>query len=99
MQLSAVLTARQGNAKILNSDAGHSLMQNVGITNAQYLTALMIFFVSYTLFETPSNYMLKRFRPSRWIAFLMFAWGAMTMILGGIHNFGALVAVRFLLGM
>ncbi|KAI0821745.1 MFS transporter [Trametes gibbosa] len=87
-----------GNAKILNADAGHSLMQNVGITNDEYLTALMIFFVSYTLFETPSNYMLKRFRPSRWIAFLMFAWGAMTMILGGIHNFGGLIAVRFLLG-
>ena len=59
----------------------------------------MIFYVSYTLFETPSNYMLKKFRPSRWIAFLMFAWGAMTMILGGISNFGGLVAVRFLLGM
>ncbi|OJT10808.1 hypothetical protein TRAPUB_12677 [Trametes pubescens] len=88
-----------GNAKILNADAGHSLMQNVGITNDQYLTALMIFFVSYTIFETPSNYMLKRFRPSRWIAFLMFSWGAMTMILGGIHNFGGLIAVRFLLGM
>ena len=58
----------------------------------------MIFYVSYTLFETPSNYMLKRFRPSRWIAFLMFAWGAMTMILGGINNFGGLVAFRFLLG-
>lgn len=26
----------------------------------------MIFIVAYTLFETPSNYMLKKFRPSRW---------------------------------
>ena len=68
------------------------------MSNQQYLNALMIFFVSYTVFETPSNYMLKKFRPSRWIAFLMFAWGAMTMILGGVRNFGGLVAVRFLLG-
>ena len=73
-------------------------MQSLGITNQQYLNALMIFFVSYTLFETPSNYMLKKLRPSRWIAFLMFAWGAMTMLLGAIHTFPALVAVRFLLG-
>ena len=64
------------------------------MSNQQYLAALMIFFVSYTVFETPSNYMLKKFRPSRWIAFLMFAWGAMTMILGGVRNFGGLVAVR-----
>ena len=73
-------------------------MQTLGISNGQYLLALMIFYISYTLFETPSNYMLKRFRPSRWIAFLMFSWGAMTMILGGINNFAGLVAFRFLLG-
>ncbi|KAI0755689.1 MFS transporter [Fomes fomentarius] len=87
-----------GNAKILNAEHGSSLMQTLGISNQQYLVALMIFYVSYTLFETPSNYMLKRFRPSRWIAFLMFAWGAMTMILGGISNFSGLIAFRFFLG-
>ncbi|EJF62083.1 MFS transporter [Dichomitus squalens] len=87
-----------GNAKILNSNTGHSLLQSLNMSNQQYLVALMIFYVSYTVFETPSNYMLKKFRPSRWIAFLMFAWGAMTMILGGVHNFGGLIAVRFLLG-
>lgn len=69
------------------------------MTNQQYLIALMIFIVAYTIFETPSNYMLKRFRPSRWLAFLMFGWGVMTMVLGAVHNFGGVVAVRFLLGM
>lgn len=59
----------------------------------------MIFLVSYTLFETPSNYMLKKFRPGRWLGFLMFGWGAMTLILGSVQNFGGLTAVRFLLGM
>ena len=89
----------QGNAKILNAATGDSLLQTLHMTNQQYLVALMIFYVSYTVFETPSNYMLKKFRPSRWIAFLMFSWGAMTMILGGVKNFGGLIAVRFLLGM
>ena len=73
-------------------------MQTLNISNQQYLVALMIFFVSYTIFETPSNYILKKLRPSRWIAILMFAWGAMTMLLGAIHNFGGLVALRFFLG-
>lgn len=58
----------------------------------------MVFIVSYTVFETPSNYMLKKFRPSRWLAFLMFGWGCMTMILAASHNFGTVVAIRFLLG-
>lgn len=56
----------QGNAKVLNKDTGDSLVQKLNITNQQYLVALMIFIVAYTLFETPSNYMLKKFRPSRW---------------------------------
>lgn len=34
------------------------------------------FLVAYGLFEVPSNILLKKLRPSRWIAFLMFAWGA-----------------------
>ena len=68
------------------------------MTDKQYLDALMIFFISYSVFETPSNYMLKKFFPSRWFAFLMLGWGAMVMILGGVQNFGGLTAVRFLLG-
>ena len=59
----------------------------------------MMFTIAYMLFEVPSNYMLKAFRPSRWIALLMFSWGAMTMCLGATTNSGSLTAVRFLLGM
>ncbi|KAI0338695.1 MFS transporter [Trametopsis cervina] len=88
-----------GNAKVLNSETGDSLVQKLNMSNQQYLVALMIFIVAYTLFETPSNYMLKKFRPSRWIATLMFGWGLMTMVLGAVQNFAALVVVRFLLGM
>ncbi|KAI0338694.1 MFS transporter [Trametopsis cervina] len=91
--------ANIGNAKVLNSDTGDSLVQTLDMSDQQYLVALMIFVVAYTLFETPSNYMLKKYRPSRWIATLMFGWGLMTMVLGAVHNFAALVVVRFLLGM
>lgn len=34
----------------------------------------------------------------RWIAFLMLSWGALTIGLGGVNNYGELTAVRFLLG-
>ncbi|KAJ3542189.1 hypothetical protein NM688_g5998 [Phlebia brevispora] len=87
-----------GNAKVLNSDTGDSLMQSLNISNQQYLVALMIFIVAYTLFETPSNYLLKKFAPSRWIPVLMLGWGLMTMVLGAVNNFAELVVVRFLLG-
>ncbi|KAI0370672.1 MFS transporter [Pilatotrama ljubarskyi] len=87
-----------GNAKVLNREEGDSLVQTLHITNQQYLVALMIFIVAFTIIQTPSNYMLKRFRPSRWIALMMFCWGAMTLLLASVRNFGGLVAVRFLLG-
>lgn len=68
------------------------------MTNYEYTLALMVFLIAYALFEVPSNYMLKRLKPSTWIAFLMISWGAITMGLGGTHSFGAVTAVRFLLG-
>ncbi|KAI0374113.1 MFS general substrate transporter [Pilatotrama ljubarskyi] len=87
-----------GNAKILNSETGDSLVQSLRLTDQQYLIALMIFFVAYAIFETPSNYLLKKYKPSRWLAFLMFGWGAMTIIIAASRNFAGLVALRFLLG-
>ncbi|KIY65803.1 permease of the major facilitator superfamily [Cylindrobasidium torrendii FP15055 ss-10] len=87
-----------GNAKIMNREEGNDLMTEVGLTQYQYTVALMIFLVAYALFEVPSNIMLKRTRPSRWIAFLMLCWGAITIALGGVTNYATLTVVRFLLG-
>lgn len=58
----------------------------------------MVFLIAYAIFEVPSNYFLKKLSPSKWISFLMFSWGAITIGLGGVHSFGAVTAVRFLLG-
>ncbi|KAI1205898.1 MFS general substrate transporter [Annulohypoxylon truncatum] len=87
-----------GNAKIMNASTGDDLMTQTGMTNFQYTISLMIFLVAYGLFEVPSNILLKKLRPSRWIAFLMFSWGALTMGLGGVHSYASVTVVRFLLG-
>ncbi|KAH7014147.1 major facilitator superfamily domain-containing protein [Microdochium trichocladiopsis] len=87
-----------GNAKILNSSTGNDLMTETGMTAYQYTIALMVFLVAYGVFEAPSNILLKKLRPSRWIAILMFAWGGLTISLGGVHNYASVTAVRFLLG-
>ncbi|KAH7405632.1 MFS transporter [Phaeosphaeria sp. MPI-PUGE-AT-0046c] len=88
-----------GNAKTLNANAGESLLQETHMTNHEYLIALMVFLVAYAVFEVPSNYFLKKLKPSRWIAFLMFSWGACTIGLGGATNYATVTAIRFLLGM
>ena len=83
---------------MLNREQGDSLVQTLKISNQQYLVALMIFIVAFTIIQTPSNYMLKKYSPSRWMALMMFCWGAMTMLLAAVKNFSGLVAVRFFLG-
>lgn len=42
--------------------------------------------------------LLKKLRPSRWIAILMFGWGACSTGLAGAHTYGTVTGVRFLLG-
>ncbi|CZR52344.1 related to putative tartrate transporter [Phialocephala subalpina] len=88
-----------GNAKTLNSSTHNDLLSTTHMTNYQYIIALMVFLVAYAVFEVPSNYLLKKLSPSKWIAFLMFSWGAVTMGLGGTQNFAGVTAVRFILGM
>lgn len=87
-----------GNAKVLNASTKNDLLYETHMTAYQYTIALMVFLIAYGLFEVPSNYFLKRLSPSKWIAFLMFSWSVMTMGLGGVKNYGGVVALRFLLG-
>ncbi|PSS12920.1 hypothetical protein M430DRAFT_262591 [Amorphotheca resinae ATCC 22711] len=88
-----------GNAKTLNSATHNDLLSDTHMTDHQYVIALMVFLIAYAVFEVPSNYFLKKLSPSKWLAFLMFSWGAITMGLGGTHNFAGVTAVRFILGM
>ena len=87
-----------GNAKVLNHTTGHDLLSETNMSNYDFTIALMIFLIAYALFEVPSNYFLKKMKPSRWIAFLMFAWGTITICLGAAHSYAVVTVLRFLLG-
>ncbi|KAL6831822.1 major facilitator superfamily domain-containing protein [Trichoderma camerunense] len=87
-----------GNAKVLNASTGNDLLTETHMTNYQYTIALMVFLIAYAIFEVPSNYFLKKLKPSRWIAFLMFSWGTITMCIAATQNHSSVTAVRFLLG-
>lgn len=55
--------------------------------------------VAYAVFEVPSNWIMKRYvRPSWWLGFLLFGWGALTVGFTGIQTYGQVVGVRFLIG-
>lgn len=52
----------------------------------------------HQLFEVPSNLVLKKFTPSRYIAVITISWGVIATLTGVVQNFGGLVAIRVLLG-
>ncbi|KAK0702572.1 major facilitator superfamily domain-containing protein [Apiosordaria backusii] len=64
----------------------------------QYNDALAIFFPFYVAAEVPSNMAMKRFRPSVWIPSIMVVWGICTTLMGIVHNYAGLMAVRAVLG-
>ncbi|KAI0144491.1 major facilitator superfamily domain-containing protein [Xylariaceae sp. FL1272] len=90
--LSYVDRSNIGNAKV----AG--LQDDLNLTSNQYSITLVVFFVGYVIFEIPSNMVLARTRPSRFLPTIMFLWGIVTIAIGWIPSFQALVGVRVLVG-
>ncbi|WVQ83828.1 hypothetical protein IAT38_005972 [Cryptococcus sp. DSM 104549] len=75
------------------------LTTDLGLSSLQYSNASMIFFVSYVAFEVPSNLVLKKLRPSRYIPATMILWSIFQTTMGLVTNYGQLLALRFCLGL
>ncbi|KAI0448201.1 DNA-repair protein rad2 [Xylaria telfairii] len=81
-----------GNARL------YGLEKDLGLTGNQFQITVSILFVTYILFEVPSNLVLKPIGPRRWLAFIVLVWGVIALAAGFVHNFGSLLALRVLLG-
>ena len=81
-----------GNAKIAGME------KDLDLIKLRYNTALTVFFVSYSVFEVPSNIVIKLIRPSIWISILCFAWGVVMTLMGVVNSYHGLVIARFFLG-
>jgi len=80
------------------SFAALQMNRDLGLTPAVYGLGAGLFFVTYCLFEVPSNLMLYRFGATKWIARIMVSWGvcaAATAFVVGPYSF---YSMRLLLG-
>src|SRR5207245_4252799 len=57
-----------------------------------------IFFLTYFIFEVPSNLFLEKFGARKWIARIMFTWGLLSGAMAFIGGEAGFYAVRLLLG-
>lgn len=80
------------------SFAALTMNQDLGLDQAAYGFGAGIFFLGYVLFEVPSNLILSRVGPRRWIARIMVSWGLVTMALAFSQGHTSFVVLRFLLG-
>ncbi|OSX64376.1 hypothetical protein POSPLADRAFT_1054989 [Postia placenta MAD-698-R-SB12] len=81
-----------GNARLYGMEA------DLHITDQQYLIALTVFYFPYAVFEVPSNVVLKKLRPSRWLSILMLAWGVVMTCQGLVRNNAGFIIIRWFLG-
>src|SRR5579863_8174251 len=58
-----------------------------------------LFFSGYALCEVPSNLLLLRFGPKRWLARIMFTWGLLAAAMMFVRTPWQFYGVRLLLGM
>jgi ACS family tartrate transporter-like MFS transporter len=78
-----------------------SLQMNadVGLSSIAYGIGASVFFVSYFIFEVPSNFALSKFGPRLWIARIMITWGLVSGAMMFIQGETSFYVLRFLLGM
>jgi D-galactonate transporter len=71
---------------------------DVGISPYIFGLGAGVFFLSYFIFEIPSNLALARIGARRWIARIMISWGIISAAMALVQGPTSFVVIRFLLG-
>ena len=74
------------------------MSQDLHLSDTVYGLGAGLFFIAYALFGVPSNLMLDRVGPRRWIACLMVVWGLLSTSMLLIESSSAFYLLRFALG-
>jgi len=59
----------------MNKDDGHDLVTVIGLSEQDVSITLALFYVSYTIFDFPSNLIMTRLSPRAWMARIVMATG------------------------
>ncbi|KAJ5288244.1 MFS general substrate transporter [Penicillium angulare] len=84
-------------SNIANARLG-GLQNDLHLSDTQYQTTVAIMFVGYLLGQVPSNILLTRSKPSRYIPTAIFIWGGISLCTAATKNFAGLMCVRVFLG-
>ena len=74
------------------------LSADLGIGAAAYGLGAGLFFVSYAVFEVPSNMLMQRFGAKAWLTRIMITWGLAATGMAFVQGETSFYAMRLLLG-
>ena len=75
------------------------MQQQLGFSETVYGLAAGIFFISYFIFEIPSNLLLEKIGPRIWIGRIMITWGLISSMTMFVNSATQFYICRFLLGL
>ncbi|WP_175874088.1 MFS transporter [Burkholderia sp. BCC0397] len=75
-----------------------ALQADTGLSNGAFAFGAGIFFISYAIFEVPSNLALHRFGARLWMSRIMVTWGLVSASMAFAHDATTFYALRVLLG-
>lgn len=96
--LCSAIRSNIGIAQTMNKDVGHDLMSVLGLTARDTSTTLTLFYVSYVLFDLPSNLVMSKLSPRAWMARIVFAVGLIGTCFAAVKAAWSVKLLRFLLG-
>jgi MFS family permease len=97
--LCSAIRSNVGLAQTMNEAAGHDLEQKLHLTAKQTSTALALFYVSYVVFDFPSNLIMTRLSPRVWMSRIVLAVGIIGSCFAAAKAAWSLYLLRFLLGL
>ncbi|KAF3761168.1 MFS general substrate transporter [Cryphonectria parasitica EP155] len=96
--LCSAIRSNIGLAQTMNATQGHDLEQVLHLTPKDVSTALALFYVSYVIFDCPSNLVMSRLSPRVWMARIVLAVGIIGMCFAAVKAAWSVKLLRFLLG-
>jgi len=76
----------------------YGVEEDLNLGPNEFQLAVSILFVTYCIFETPSNLIIKRLNPAYYLCGLTFCWGIIATFTAFVQGLGGLLACRLLLG-
>ncbi len=81
------------------SIAALQMNADLGLSASMYGLGVGMFYISYIIFEIPSNVIMTKVGARRWIARIMITWGIVSAGMSLVQTPTQLYVMRFLLGM